>query len=150
MFVEGGSTGFLASESLLTRTMTTTVLYIFLNIMKLFVYEGGDCPKVVETQFQSRQWRSITRIRDLLLRSLTAVTLQPRVPDETVNCVTDSVPQQGPAAGNDDVPTTSRQQQPLGTSDDVISAASVEEMEKAVYGDAIEAVSSTNNFRTCR
>lgn len=117
--------------------------------MKLFVYENDGCRNSTAHQVLTGQWRSITRIKNLFLRSPTSVALQSRPPATTINSVTDSAPLQGPAIGDDDVPTAPQEGAP-GTNDNDVTDASEEEVEKSIDVDDIEPVTATHNLRTRR
>lgn len=150
MFAEDGFTGFLYSEILLTRTVTIIVLIIFLNNMKLFVYESGDRWKVADHKFLTRQRCSIARIRNQFLRPLTAATLKLRPPAATIDSVTISAPLQGTLTGDDDVPTALEQQGAPGTSDNVVTAALEKVVKQDVDTDSIKPVPSTKSLCNCR
>lgn len=79
-----------------------------------------------------------------------AATLQARLPDATIDSVTNSAWLQGLPTGNDYVPAFPKQQKPPGTNDDVVSTAPREKVEKAIDMFAIGSISSTHNLRTHR
>lgn len=108
--------------------MITTVLNLFPNNMKLFVYESDDREKAAEHQVLAKQRGSITRIRYLFLRSSTAANFQPRPPAATIDRVTNPAPLQRPPTVDDDVFTAPKQQTASGTSDDVVIVAFEEEV----------------------
>lgn len=105
MFAEDGLTGFLASVVLLAHKMTLTVHKCAINCMKLFVCESGNCRKAAEQQVRTRQRRSITRIRNLFLRSLTAATIHPQPPGATIDRAAGFATPRGPSTEYEDVPS---------------------------------------------
>lgn len=81
VFPEDGFKGFLVSEVTLCRTVKPAVNEIFFNDMKQFGHDSCDRQKSPEQQVLDRQRGSIHGIRNVFLKSTTAVPLQPTAID---------------------------------------------------------------------
>lgn len=124
IFPEDGLTGFSPSEVLLTLTMTTTVVEVFQNTMKLFVSESGHYQKATGHHILARQLHRISQIRNLFLRSLLEAISQTPALAATNDSVTYSAPLQVPPKEDADVSTALQKQGSAGTIKNVVTAAS--------------------------
>lgn len=146
MFAENGFTVILASETVLTRNMTETVLKNFLNNRKLFVTESGNHQNAAEMQVLSGQRHSIIQIRIMFLRSSMAATSQLRTPAATNEKVNDSAPLQGPPTGDANNSTAPQQHGDSESSENVVTVAPEEKVNEAGDVVAILANFSANNL----
>lgn len=118
--------------------------------MKLLVSESGDHLKAAEHQVLTTTRRTISRVRNLFLRSPTVANLQPRAPATTSDSFPNFAPLLIPLTGDDQVLTAAQQQGAAGISEDVVTAVPEQKVKEAVEVDAIELVFSTQNLRTLR